>query len=67
MENVIYNGMTIEEIKNNLPKNMTSCHKKMYLNNCKEVYFNEKYGINLGLCQAIRNSNFNLIKIYNRL
>jgi hypothetical protein len=67
MENLIYNGMTIEEIKNNLPKNMTSSHKKMYLNNCEEVYFNEKHGINLGLCQAIRNSNFNLIKIYNRL
>jgi len=67
MKNIIYNGMTLEQIKNNLPANMPDIHKKQYINNCIEVYNNEKNGINLGYCECVRNTNFNLIKIYNNL
>ena len=59
-----YNGMTIEEINNNLPKNMIEGHKTEYINNCKFVIKNEAAGYNIDYCQTVRNANFNLILFY---
>jgi hypothetical protein len=60
-----YNGLTLEQIKNNLPPNMAEVHKMQYLNNCKEVINNEASGFNLDYNEALRNYNFNLILFYN--
>jgi hypothetical protein len=59
-----YNGYTLEEIKKNFPKNMIELHKKMYLDNCKQVIKNELSGYNLDYNEAIKNTNFNIIKFY---
>ena len=62
-----YNGYTIEQVKNNLPKNMIEEHKQLYLNNCKEVIKNNTSGTNLNQNENIKNSNFMLIQFYNDL
>lgn len=59
-----YNGLTLEQIKNNLPPNMAEDHKLQYLNNCKQVIQNEDSGFNLDYNEALRNYNFNLIRFY---
>ena len=59
-----YNGLTLEQIKNNLPSNMAEDHKIQYLNNCKQVINNEASGFNLNYNEALRNYNFNLIRFY---
>ena len=64
---VIYNGMSIRQILLNLPKNMTKQHKTQYIEDCIYVYNNELTKNNLGFCHLVRNSNFNLIKLYNNL
>jgi hypothetical protein len=60
-----YNGLTLEQIKNNLPPNMAEVHKRQYLDNCKQVIKNEASGFNLDYNEALRNYNFNLILFYN--
>jgi hypothetical protein len=68
MENtLLYNGLTIAQVANNLPPDMTEEHKELYLNNCRFVVQNEYFGTNLKYCQFVRNSNFNLINFYNNL
>lgn len=67
METIIYNGKTLEQIKSNFPPNMPEIHRVQYINNCIEVFRNESEGINLGYCQAVMNTNFLIISIYNNL
>ena len=59
-----YNGYTLEEIQKNLPKNMIELHKKIYLDNCKQVIKNQLSGYNLDYKETIKNTNFNLITFY---
>ena len=59
-----YNGYTLEEIQKNLPKNMIELHKKIYLDNCKQVIKNQLSGYNLDYNEAIKNTNFNIITFY---
>lgn len=59
-----YNGYTLEEIQKNLPKNMIELHKKIYLDNCKQVIKNQLSGYNLDYNETIKNTNFNLITFY---
>jgi|VirMetMinimDraft_7_1064189.scaffolds.fasta_scaffold08517_3 hypothetical protein len=59
-----YNGLTIEQIENNLPLNMIDLHKKQYIDNCKEVIKNQLSGYNLGYNECIKNTNFNMVKFY---
>ena len=61
MDNLRYNGKTIQEIENNLPKNITWIEKETYIKNCIEVANNELNGVNKGLNELIKNSNFNII------
>ena len=67
MNEVIYNGMTLAQIEANLPKNMIIEHKRWYLDNCKDVYYNEFYGVQLSWCQVTRNTNFFIISLYNNI
>ncbi len=60
----IYNGKSIRQILSNLPNGMIKMHKKQYINNCIFVFKNESEGYNLGFCNLVRNSNFELIKFY---
>lgn len=59
-----YNGLTLEQIKNNFPLNMADVHKLQYLNNCKQVIKNQISGYNLDYNEALKNYNFNLILFY---
>lgn len=63
----IYNGLSLYQISLNLPKNMIKSHITDYLNNCLFIYENKKNKTNLGYCNLVRNSNFNLIQLYNNL
>ena len=62
-----YNGMTILQVRNNLPSNMTQGHKELYLKNCKEVIKNQLSGFNLDYNEFLKNSNFRLIVFYTNL
>lgn len=59
-----YNGYSLEDIKNNLPKNMIERHKTDYLNNCKKVIERQETKFNLNEIESLKNYNFNLIKLY---
>lgn len=59
-----YNGKTLAQIEANLHPNMIPAHRRLYLDNCKEVMRNEAAGFNLDYCQTIRNSNFRLTEMY---
>jgi len=60
----IYNGLTIKDIVENLPKNMIQQHKKQYIKNCIFVYSNELTKTNLNYCELTRDANNRLIKMY---
>lgn len=60
----IYNGKSIRFILAHQPQGMTKTDRNWYIKNCQEVYINESAGVNLGYCQAVRNTNFNIIKNY---
>jgi hypothetical protein len=64
MGTALYNGMTLEQIENNLHPNMIPIHREQYLNNCKEVIKNENAGFNLDWCQQVRFANFLLTENY---
>lgn len=64
MENLTYNGYTLEQISSRLNTKMVQAHKDEYLNNVKEVISNENAGFNLDYCQSLRNRNFLLTTIY---
>jgi len=63
----IYNGNNLNEIAANLPANITPSHRDWYLQNCIDIYENEKLNINSGYVECMKNTNFNLIKLYNNL
>ena len=60
----IYNGYSIRYILAHLPRNMAKVHRKLYIQNCIEVYRSEKAKMNLGYAECIRNSNHFLITFY---
>ena len=60
----LYNGLTLEKIKNNFPSNMIEAHKVQYLQNCKQVINNQQSGFNLDFNECLKNSNFNIINFY---
>lgn len=60
----IYNGLTIRQIIKRFNPKMIKQHKKLYLNNCIQVYFNEQNKVNLLLNEQIKNENFNLTLFY---
>ena len=59
-----YNGYTLEQIQNNLPKGMIERHKIEYIDNCKEVIELQKNGYNIERQNSLKNYNFNLISFY---
>ncbi len=60
--NQLYNGMTLQQIENNLPKNIHHIDKQIYLSNVKEYI---KLGnTNKRYKECILNSNFEIIKRY---
>jgi hypothetical protein len=63
---IIYNGYSIRQILSKMPPKLKSFkpHRNLYIENCIIIYENELTKTNLGYCEAIRNMNFNLIKIY---
>jgi len=60
----IYNGKSIRFMLERKPEGMTKTDRNWYIKNCQEVYINESEGVNLGYCQAVRNTNFWMIKKY---
>lgn len=60
----IYNGNSIRQILSKKPYGMTKSDRNWYIKNCIEVYENEKEKVNLGYCNAVRNTNFNITKRY---
>lgn len=60
----IYNGYSLRQLINRLNPKMIKSHRKWYLKNCLEVFFNEKHQINLTYNECLRNTNFNLTKFY---
>ncbi len=62
----IYNGYSIKQILSKMPPKLRAFkkHRNLYIENCILIYQNELLGINLGYCEASRNMNFNLIKMY---
>ena len=63
----IYNGYSIRYILGNLPKNMIKYHRKMYIDNCIEVYKCELHNIDINYSKALRNSNITIIEFYNKV
>lgn len=63
---IIYNGKNIRQILSNMPKKLREFkpHRNLYIENCILVYEFEMNKINLGYCEATRNFNFQLIKMY---
>lgn len=59
-----YNGKTIEQIKDNLPKGLSRRLKDRYISNCKEVINHQTHGHDLQLIDLIKNENFQIIKPY---
>ena len=60
--NELYNGMNLQQIENNLPKNIHPIDRQIYLSNVKEYI---KLGdTNKGYKECILNSNFEIIKRY---
>ena len=57
----IYNGRNLKEIISKLPVKMHKTAKVYYIQNCIEVYKNEKQNVNLALNELIRNTNFHLV------
>lgn len=60
----LYNGKTIEEIEE-LP--FTGWHehdKQIYINNCREAIHYQMGGINAGIVECIKRSNFMIAKNY---
>jgi len=64
----IYNGHSVRDLINACNElKMTREHKKSYIRNAIFVYQNEKRGYNLGYCNCVRNSNFNMVVLYRKL
>ena len=63
---IIYNGYSIRQILSKMPTKLRAFkkHRNLYIQNCILIYEFEKAKINLGYCEASRNMNFNLIKMY---
>lgn len=62
----IYNNLSIREILERMPIKLRKfkLHRNLYISNCLIVYQCEKDKINLGYSNVVRNSNFNIIKMY---
>jgi len=60
----LYNGMTIEQIENNIRESMSNIHEKEYLDNCRQVITNQMTGYNLNQIDSIKNYNFDLTMYY---
>lgn len=58
----MYNNMTFEEVKNNLPVNIHPVDKDRYLSNVKQ--FIKLGNTNKGFKECILNTNFEIIKQY---
>lgn len=63
---IIYNGYSIRQILERMPAKLRAFkpHRNLYIENCILIYENENAKMNLEYCQASRNLNFNLIKMY---
>lgn len=63
---IIYNGYSIRQILSKMPNKLKQFkpHRNLYIENCILIYENEKVKMNLEYCNASRNMNFNLIKMY---
>lgn len=63
---VIYNGYSIRQILSRMPPKLRALkrHRNLYIQNCILIYENELNKINIDYCEAVRNTNFNLIKMY---
>lgn len=66
---IIYNGYSIRQILSKMPTKLKAFkpHRNLYIENCILIYENEKAKINMEYCQASRNTNFNIIKMYLKL
>lgn len=63
---LIYNGKTLREIENNLPKNISDAEKELYLKNIREIISIEKSGKNKGVAESLKNYNFAMIDRLNK-
>jgi hypothetical protein len=65
-ETIIYNGKNIRQILSKMDLKLRACkmHRNLYVKNCIEVHKSETSGFNLNYAQLIRNSNFNLTRLY---
>jgi hypothetical protein len=59
----LYNGRTIEQIRNNMHPNMCAAWIDSYIDNCTRVIECQMSGKNLNEIEDLKNYNFNLLKL----
>lgn len=64
LEACLYNGKTIEEIRENMPDWFPKVHQYLYIKNCERVIECQKSGYNLNEIEPLKNFNHELFKSY---
>lgn len=58
----LYNGYTIEEIEAMPFAGWSEHDKTRYINNCREAIECQVSGVNAGYCEALKNTNFEIVR-----